>query len=587
MLGDISPEELAGIVKDRLGSPPMPYLHDERVRRRAVDIAAAQGLFDRIQRQLTPNETIGILPRSGFREFRRTGNRANYERLQRRRSAQIDLATMACYLGRQEYLAYLQDLLWAECESSWWTVPAHEDYSGPVDLRVAMCGFYYARIVELLGDRIDPEVRERVLSEIRGRVLDEYLNPQRTFWWKAFSNNWNAVCNGAVGLAALLIEKDPDRLTRILTYILENLPYFLGGFTADGGCTEGPSYWRYGFSWYVDFAAALYDFTAGRVNIMAGERITRICRYPLAMWVRPGEDLSFADCHQGFLSAALAVQINRFQELPELFGLCCPTDDGWLQMASLSDLLVYDGRKHERLADRKDYYLPDLGVIKLRRGDLTVGTKAGHNAEHHNHNDVGSFLLHRGSTFFLTDLGAPMYSRRTFSPRRYESIFCNSLGHSVPVVGGKQQGQGEEFAGTISVDGLNGQGTKTIHVEMAGAYGLPHLRRLTRLVEVPVGGREVLLTDTFVCAKRPESVTEAFITVLPAEAADDGSSVTIRSEADGSVRLAAEDTGGQFTIEVLSQDSAESRSGELIRRILFVPDRLEREMTLRFAVRFD
>jgi len=81
MLGDISPDELAGIVKDRLGSPAMPYLHDEQVRRRAVGLAAAQGFFEYSQRQLTPDEPIGVLPHSGFREFRRTGNRTNYERL--------------------------------------------------------------------------------------------------------------------------------------------------------------------------------------------------------------------------------------------------------------------------------------------------------------------------------------------------------------------------------------------------------------------------------------------------------------------------------------------------------------------------
>ncbi|KPK86167.1 MAG: hypothetical protein AMJ81_01935 [Phycisphaerae bacterium SM23_33] len=586
MLGDISPDELAGIVKDRLGSPAMPYLHDEQVRRRAVGLAAAQGFFEYSQRQLTPDEPIGVLPHSGFREFRRTGNRTNYERLTFWRSGQIQLAAAACYLGL-DYLTYLQDLLWAECESTWWTMPAHEDRAGPIDLRVAMCGFQYAQVVELLRDSMDPEIRQRVLSEVRRRVLDEYLDPRRTFWWKAFSNNWNAVCNGAVGLAALLIEKDPGRLARTLTDVLENLPYFLGGFAADGGCTEGPSYWRYGFSWYADFAAALYDFTAGRVNIMAGERIATICRYPLAMWVRPGEDLSFADCHQGFLSTALAVQINRFHDLPELFDLCRLSGDGSPGIASLSDLLLYDGRKHEPLAEGKDYHLPELGVVKLRRGDLTVGAKAGHNDEHHNHNDVGSFLVHRGSTFFLTDLGAPVYSRRTFSPRRYESIFCNSLGHSVPVIDGKQQGQGRDFAGTLSVDGLNGQGTKTIHIEMAGAYGQPHLRRLTRVVELPPGGREVLLADTFVFAKRPESVAEAFMTTLPAEAAEDGSSVTIRSEADGAARLAAVQTAGRFTIEELREESAESRSGELIRRIVFVPSRLAPEMALSFAVRFE
>lgn len=585
MLSDLSPGEVAEIVWECFGSHPLGFMYDEQVRSRAMKIAAAQGLFERIERGLAGDEPIPVLPYSGFREYGRTGNRSHYERLVRRRSEQIDLAAMGVYLG-MGCSACLEDLLWAECESTWWTMPAHESHAGPIDLRDAMCGFHYAFICKLLTNRLAREVHQRVVGEVRRRILQEYLNPDRYYWWQSFSNNWNAVCNGGVGLAAMLLEPDPDRLARILTTILQNLPAFISGFTADGGCTEGPSYWRYGWQWYVTFARGLHEFTGGRIDIMAGEKIERICRYPLAMAAAPGQELAFADCHGGYLEPATAVLINEFWDIPELFGLCRLTEDGALAAGSLMDLLLVDGGRHESLDDRRDYHLGELGVAKVRCGAVTVGAKAGHNGEHHNHNDVGSFLVHRGRTFFLTDLGAPVYSRRTFSPARYDSIFCNSLGHSVPVIDGRGQPAGGRYGGTLAAEGLNGDGARTLRIEMGGAYDAPGLERLTRVIEVAPGG-EVRLADTFVFGGEGGPVQEAFITTQPAAVSADGESVAIRSESDGTAELRADGAAGTFAVDELEAESAESRGGERVRRITFTPARLAREMTLAFVIRLD
>jgi len=584
MLGDISGEELTGIIESNVGNAPLPAAFDQAVRDRAVRIARRQGLCERIEAELARDEPIEVIKHSTFRLYARTGDRSVCDGQMQRRSRQIDLAAMAVYLGMEGHARYLQDLLWAECDSAFWTLSSHENPAGPIDLRVAMCGFHYGLIVKML--QLDGEVTRRVLGEVRRRVLGAYLDPRHSHWWKTHTNNWNAVCNGAVGLTAMLIERDPRRLAAILRSVLADLPVFLSGFTADGGCTEGPGYWRFGFGWYVDFAAGLYDFTGGRINIMAGEKVDRICRYPLGAWVAPGQDLAFADAHDGFMPAALAERINRFVGAPELFGMCRLTDDGQLAAGTLADLLAIDEATHEPLADAADHLLPDLAVAKVRAGRVTVGAKAGHNAEHHNHNDVGSFVVHRGATFFLTDLGAPIYSRRTFSPRRYESIFCNSLGHSVPVINGLGQPAGAKFAGTLAAEGLNAGDARTLRIEMAAAYDDKSLQRLSRVIEIPPAGREVRLADTFGFSAAPESVREMFITTQPAEAAHDGKSVRIRSDDDGEAELAAVETDGTFDVAELPDESAEHRHGELIRRIAFTPAALAAEMTLRFAVRF-
>ena len=591
LLGGLSPDEVSRIVVQSIGNPVIPALRDANVRERAIRMAREQGLLEKIDKVLTPEKLIPVLPYSLFREFRRNGNRSHYEKVLYDRDAQQNQAALACYLG-EDRVQYLQDLLWADCELTWWLLPAHEGPSvggdTPIDLYVAMKAAQLATILELLQDRIEPEVRDRVLREIRTRALDAFLDPDATFWWKTCTNNWNSVCHGGVGIAAMMIEKDPQRLATIITQTLRDLPAFIDGFTDDGGCNEGPGYWAYGFSWYVNLACAVYDFTGGKINIMTDEKVQRICRYPLAVAVAHGQSLPFSDTTQGYIPASLAIRINRFHRLPELYGLCSLREDGTLAVESLEDLMLYDGSTYKPIAGHADSSLPDLGVVRIRSGagGVTVGAKAGHNAESHNHNDIGSFIIHKGKTFFLTDPGAPVYSARTFSDKRYDSVFCNSLGHSLPVINGHLQPEGARYTGTIAVEGLDRAGVKTIRIEMAKAYDVASLQTLTRKIELAADGKEVRLSDRFAFSAQPDSLEVAFITTLPVTVAEDGRSVVVQSPTDGSLRLRVEDFAGTFKVTELTQESKESRTGDLLRRITFRPDKLKPDMTLQFVATF-
>ena len=101
-----------------------------------------------------------------------------------------------------------------------------------------------------------------------------------------------------------------------------------------------------------------------------------------------------------------------------------------------------------------DSYFPDYGAIVARgvdaRGHLwEFAAKGGHNEEHHNHNDCGSFLLNVDSTPALIEIGAPEYTRAFFSDQRYTFLAARSAGHSVPFVNGSEQPAGREFAATV------------------------------------------------------------------------------------------------------------------------------------------
>ena len=82
-------------------------------------------------------------------------------------------------------------------------------------------------------------------------------------------------------------------------------------------------------------------------------------------------------------------------------------------------------------------------------GQMGVAIKGGNNNEHHNHNDVGSYVVGVAGHAYVLDPGGEVYTRRTFSRERYVSPMLNSYGHPVPVVAGQRQTTGRQSAARV------------------------------------------------------------------------------------------------------------------------------------------
>ncbi|MBQ4192782.1 MAG: heparinase II/III family protein, partial [Clostridia bacterium] len=94
-------------------------------------------------------------------------------------------------------------------------------------------------------------------------------------------------------------------------------------------------------------------------------------------------------------------------------------------------------------------FYPSLGVMIAKRDGFELAAKGGHNAESHNHNDVGSFLLFRGETPVFLDPGVEAYSKDTFSSKRYTLWTMRSLYHNLPALNGCEQKPGGEYRAEI------------------------------------------------------------------------------------------------------------------------------------------
>jgi len=550
-----------------------------------------------------------------YREFERTGARDSYQRVYFAKRSMLTRAVVEMILGDDSMRDAIHDLLWSICEETTWVLPAHEE-QGPVywdlkpsprtrplgahtmltrepdsiDLFAAETGASLAETIYLLGDRLEAEVVQRVRQEVEQHIFKPYLAYGRQHWWYKGALNWNGVCNGSIGLTFMRLERDPRTLAEAIDQVLEGLEaYIATGFEADGGSIEGISYWNYGLMYYVTLAELLRERTNGQLDLLAAPRLKDIARYPLVTALAPGLYVNFGDATEELALAPGIVQ--RLAERTGVDDLCgllidlARLEGRGVSTAKLAivlrDIAWWDGQPRPFPASaHQDWYLPDCAVIKFV-GQMAPGkpvvlaAKAGHTDGHHSHTDVGHFILHVDGESLLCDPGRGLYSRDYFRQPRYENIFNNAIGHSVPRIGDKLQSPGPEFGGLRRYHGViadHGErdGEKYVVIDFHAAYELPTLTRARRLLRLMPQTGETLLEDEFAFEGAPLDIEEAFVTWCPVEVS--GSTARVLGKRSTLELIVQEPASAVFQATRLEAECrANQREGVLTRLCVALP----------------
>ncbi len=544
---------------------------------------------------------------TGYRQFAVTGERAGYEEHYLAKRAMLTRAVVEMILGDTRMAAVIHDLLWAICEETSWVLPAHEDLGDGfaalnpaaawpggssssltrepdfIDLFAAETGATLAETVFLLGDDLAPEVVQRVRQEVERRIFRPYLAYGRKFWWHKGDLNWNAVCNGAVGLTFMRLEKDARRLAEALVMVLEGFDAYLAtGFETDGGSLEGISYWNYGLLYYVTLAELLREQTNGQLDLLTTPRMREIARFPLGMALSPGRYLNFGDAtERAGLQPGILQRLAERTGLQELIGLITPPDSQKTSRAAslaitLRDIAWWDGQQQPfPAAARQDFYLPACAVIKLtgqtiRGRPVALTAKAGRNTGHHYHLDIGHFTVHVDGESLLCDPGRGLYTREYFRDQRFQNVFCNSFGHSVPRVGGQQQRPGPKFGGGQLAKGdiiehkMDGK-EKLAIIDFAAIYGLPELTLARRKLRLMAEKGEIWLEDTFEFSGDPLEVEEAFVTWN--QVTVDGSTARIVGQHSELSLMIQEPMRSAFSATLLTEDCRANHREDTLTRL--------------------
>jgi hypothetical protein len=553
--------------------------------------------------QAAQAEPITTLPFGAFKLFEITGTRKEYENPYfARRGRLAALALTAAIDEDAAVIPALEDLLWAICDEYTWCLPAHLRRVGGelltarlppeqmVDLFAAETSHALAETLLLLGDRLHPWVRARVRAEIDRRIFRPLFHDPVHFHWESAPMNWASVCAGAAGMAALALEDDQERLAGMIDRCCRAMECFMEGFGADGGCAEGIGYWQYGFGYYVYFAEMLRDYTGGALDLLGSDLARRVAAFPVAVSLGGSSFVNYSDGSGSMrlapgLLARLAARLGApVPELSSDLGLHADHCYRWPHL--LRNITWGDPAIFGRPTPSGTVLLDHLGWVIDRRqaGEvmLAFSARAGNNAEPHNQNDLGHFILHVGGESLLVDLGAGLYTRQYFGPQRYDHIHNSSAGHSVPQIDGHTQQAGAQYRAELLECTPNASGVRFV-VELARAYELPSLQQLTRRFDwsfdAASGAATLELTDTFGFAQPPEQLDEVFIS-LHAPQLTEGA--VVWNGAQGSVALSYDPAAYAASVESIdSQD----HDGEpiVVHRLRLRASRPAAQMECRFV----
>lgn len=416
-----------------------------------------------------------------FMDFRRNGNRRRYEnKFNDRRNALACLVISECIEANGSYLDQIINGIWSLCEESSWTVPAHmymsmrrelPDINDPVvDLHAADTARLLAWTLYLLEPQmheISPVLCSRAREEVNRRTITPFLQ-RNNFWWMGYHNdkrnskrmnNWTPRCISGVLTSLLLLEQNEEKRIEGVHKTLLILDRFISSYPNDGGCDEGSNYWESAAGALFYCLELLYGATNGEINVFHYPLISDMGEFICKVHIVGNDFVNFGDGSARQVSSGnLIYRYGQFVQSPWMIQLGQTNKDygdTWKKCVQLDyalSALFNRAEADDNVMQHavRDVWLPELQMMTARESELTysgfyIAAKGGHNAESHNHNDVGQFIVYVDGQPALIDVGVEEYTAATFGKSRYEIWTMQSAYHNLPTVNGVQQHAGEEY----------------------------------------------------------------------------------------------------------------------------------------------
>ncbi len=465
-----------------------------------------------------------------FKQYGETGYREGYQSIYYKQRRRLLTFILKVWLEKnQEDVYELEDILWAICDEYTWAIPAHLDaydrknHPYVIDLFAAETAQAIAEALSLCGHMLQEQVKERCTDEIFKRVILPFEN--NYFAWEKFKSNWSAVCGGAVGMAALYLVEDEERLRKITDRAISSCNCFLSSCTDDGVCLEGIAYWEYAMSLYVSFAE-LFKKRLSEDIMTDNEKLKKLSEFPAVSCLGNDAVIRFSDCGNH-----MNLPFGIVCKLAEIFGAKIPEMSYFRKLYAstarcCSAVRSFEWFNPELFSDcpKEEIFLPKAQWAIKRKGNNILVIKGGNNEEPHNHNDIGSYMYIKNGNILIDELGCPLYTKQYFTEKRYEHINARSAGHSVPVINLSEQYPGlNHYADSFTDEGDN------IRVSFSKAYdkessGLKEVIRMAKLCE-----NGLLIKDEFEFTGKSNSVNERIITHFDVKMNDEKSVSIIKS----------------------------------------------------------
>ncbi|WP_157950166.1 heparinase II/III domain-containing protein [Vallitalea okinawensis] len=423
-----------------------------------------------------------VIHATDLMSFLREGTRKPYgDAASIRKDALAHLIMAECIVNDGSYMDDIINAFWCICEESTWVsnyhyylfrtpeptmFPPHDQRA--IDLGCSETAVLLAFTYYLLKDKLDeisPILAQRIKHELKDRIIDPFLY-NRQWWWMGYSgrklNNWAPWCSSNCLMTMLLVEEDVELRRLGVFKTIEIIDKFIGIYSEDGGCDEGPAYWNRAAGSLYDCLWIINKVTEGKVNYFDETIIKHVGEFPAKVHIAKNCFTNFADSHP-YLKTNFSL-LYRFgkdvnsdemkylaQTMYKELGLGDPAQLGVLRgLPYLFMIKEFRNLKNIDLNIKLSNVFDGIQVLTTRESQdkqkgFYLAIKGGFNDESHNHNDLGNFIVYYNGRPCIIDIGCGTYVKDTFGPNRYKIWNMQGQYHNVPIIGEIQQCYGARY----------------------------------------------------------------------------------------------------------------------------------------------
>ncbi|WP_234665520.1 heparinase II/III family protein [Dyadobacter sp. CY261] len=560
---------------------------------RTVPEATRQLLLAEAEQYL--NKPFAALPASLILEYQRSGNRTAYEDVSFAKREQLFALVLGETLEQKgRFLPDIVNGIWSTCEESYWGIPAHlymqragagmPDVQDPsVDIFAVEASTLLALTDYFLGEKLDsisPLLRKRIYHEVDRRILTPMESSSAGYWYMqkgskaAPVNNWNPWVVSCWMASLLLVEPDQQRRVRELQHAMLTLDNYLNWLGEDGAIDEGPSYWSGAIGRLFDALNVLESASGGKLQIYDQPLVQMAESYIYKVHIAGNYFINTADAsptinQDGLLLYRIGRSVN--DTTMRQFGSWAyhylnkaernPVQKDFSKTRRLWNLLAIRDCAAEKgeSAEPAEVWLPGIQLMASRTPEgLFVASHGGHNAESHNHNDVGDVVLYAGGEPVVIDVGFGTYTAKTFSKERYTLWYNNSAYHNLPVINGFAQEAGAHYEAR-EVAYRKSAKVSSLEMDIAAAYPAEAgILAWKRNVSLDKSSNKLIINDQYNIQEVTKPLTQTFMTVCNAQI-DQPGRVTFEIPNQKPVTLHYDPAFWQLTKEQMPTDAPDEK----------------------------
>lgn len=363
-----------------------------------------------------------------------------------------------------------------------------KDWNPSHYLCTAEAAFSFALAYDLLYD----DWNEYEKSVIRNAIAIHAIEPSLNLWRNnkgisTSTNNWQLVCGGGIGAAALAICDEPgyaDVCSELVSEIIATLPRGLNEYFPEGAFPEGPGYWSYATRYFSYIDAALTYGCGTDFGIKDMDGLSNTGYFPIYS-NGPTGCFNYSDCGASAVVDPCMFWLGNIYSVPQFGKYAASKSNG----GGLFGFLLYDYESANSDCDLSDFELDykfdgDEPVVYMRSSwendAMWIGAKGGDNLSSHGHLDIGQYVLDSQGVRWICDIGGYYYEAKDengkeelwiyTANKRFKYYRNRAESHNVPVLNPDSDADQVISAKSVFTDFSSGENGASAIVDMTEAY---------------------------------------------------------------------------------------------------------------------